>query len=290
MIYLYIRSVVVTEKTTRKELWHLFPGVFFSLISAIVFYGFLNGKERLLFLINHRENVIYTNLNSNAIFLCRLVEIAPVIIQVIYYSIVFVKLPNIHSEKLQNEFSDIENFSIDRIKWFNVSFFVIAFIYIVLYIYSPVNKQNELVYISIFCLFSITVWVLGITSFKQQVASVNWDELDVKSLPDHENGELKDDILAKRLNDYIENKQIYLQTSINLTNLSRDLGTNRSYLSAFINQQFGMNFNSYINQYRVKYINDYLAKYPLTSKDELVQLGGFGSKSTMMRAMKKEIK
>ena len=65
------------------------------------------------------------------------------------------------------------------------------------------------------------------------------------------------------------------------------LGTNRTYLSTIINQQFGMNFNTYINYYRIKYVNEYSKNNPKTSKEDLVQLGGFGSKSTMLRAMNK---
>ena len=55
----------------------------------------------------------------------------------------------------------------------------------------------------------------------------------------------------------MENDFAYLQADISLTNVSRILGTNRSYLSSIINNKFGMNFNAYVNQYRVKYIKDY---------------------------------
>jgi len=34
-------------------------------------------------------------------------------------------------------------------------------------------------------------------------------------------------------------------------------------------------------------VNDYIVKNPLISKEEMVHLGGFGSKSTMNRAINK---
>ena len=57
--------------------------------------------------------------------------------------------------------------------------------------------------------------------------------------------------------------------------------------NALTNQQFGVNFNTYINQYRVKYVNGHVKANPEVTKVELYHLAGFGSISTMKRAKKK---
>ena len=42
-----------------------------------------------------------------------------------------------------------------------------------------------------------------------------------------------------------------------------------------------------MNQFRIRYVEDYLKQHPKTSKDELVNIGGFGSVSSLKRALKK---
>ena len=128
---------------------------------------------------------------------------------------------------------------------------------------------------------------MGVISLKLKKPVLNLEEFKSFKSITLLRSKIKDERLVAELKKYMENEYAYLQPDINLTNVSRILGTNRSYLSAIINHHFGMNFNTYVNRYRVNYVIDYIEKYPFTSKDELVQLSGFGSKSTMHRAMNK---
>jgi YesN/AraC family two-component response regulator len=132
------------------------------------------------------------------------------------------------------------------------------------------------------------MWAMGIASFKQrQLSELLSEEIVQNNLGDTNGINANNQELISKLVEYMEIKQAFLQSDISMTSVCRELGTNRTYLSALINQQFGVNFNAYINQYRVRHITDYLKENPATSKDELVQLGGFGSLSSMNRALKK---
>ena len=51
---------------------------------------------------------------------------------------------------------------------------------------------------------------------------------------------------------YMRTKKPYLNPGLRITDLLEPLGTNRTYLSAFINAQYGMNFSRYINNLRLK--------------------------------------
>jgi len=94
--------------------------------------------------------------------------------------------------------------------------------------------------------------------------------------------------LVKSLMAYFEKEKPYLQPDLTLTNASKVIGTNRTYLSAVINSNFGVNFNVFVNQFRICYVEDYLKLHPKTSKDELVDIGGFGSVSSLKRALNKQ--
>ena len=47
-------------------------------------------------------------------------------------------------------------------------------------------------------------------------------------------------------------KKPYLDSSLRITDLTVPLGTNRTYLSAFINARYGMNFSRYRNKLRLE--------------------------------------
>lgn len=51
---------------------------------------------------------------------------------------------------------------------------------------------------------------------------------------------------------YLEDRKPYLNPEFKITDMARDLVSNRTYISAFINREYGVNFNRFINSYRLK--------------------------------------
>jgi len=51
---------------------------------------------------------------------------------------------------------------------------------------------------------------------------------------------------------FMNEKKPYLNPRLKITELASGLYTNRSYLSAFINMSYNMNFNRYINRCRLE--------------------------------------
>ena len=52
-----------------------------------------------------------------------------------------------------------------------------------------------------------------------------------------------------------------------MTDLVEDLDVNRTVLSAFINQTYGMNFNRYLNRFRLREL-DRLRSHPAKPRQE----------------------
>ncbi len=98
----------------------------------------------------------------------------------------------------------------------------------------------------------------------------------------------KEDQFIQTIKEKILAEQLYLQPKLTLTELSRHLNTNRTYLSAVINHQTGMNFNAFVNDFRLKHIASYAKNNPRTSAEKLAEMSGFGSVSSMHRAMKRQ--
>lgn len=94
--------------------------------------------------------------------------------------------------------------------------------------------------------------------------------------------------LHQRLVKLMEERKPYLHKTINLNKLSLELGTNQTYLSKLINQQYQINFNEFVNKHRVEeacrlIVDGHLKQHSL---EQLAEQCGFNSKSTFYAAFK----
>jgi AraC-like DNA-binding protein len=284
-VYLYIKSIILPQDKLRKELWHFLPGLMMIVVASYLFYVYTSKEDLSYFLRYNRMGFVFVEFKFKVLIISRYIHLALVAIQGIVYSIAFVRIPKHYDEKLRNEFSNIENFSIDWINKYLLSFALIVATGFLSYAVFPLKGLHEPVIIFVFFIYSAFVCRLGVVSLKQQKVEIDLDEVDLESIPTPVLNGVKDDILVRKLTDYMECKQAFLQPDVSLTSVCTKLGTNRTYLSSLINQQFGVNFNTYINRYRIDYVNEYLKENPNVLCDELAQIGGFGSVSTMKRAM-----
>jgi len=286
-IYLYIKSIVIENNKLKSNLWHFALGAIVMVFASLFFYVYIGKEDMIFFLKYNKVGYHFTGLKFQLLIFTRYVELIIIALQAVYYSIAFIKIPKEYNERLKNEFSNIENFSIDWINKYNISFGICGLTGFIFYTFTPIRGYHELIIEFVFFVFSAFLCAMGIVSTKQQMPSVDLDEIKIFEIKQNLRNKFTDDRLLNELKNHIEIERAYLQPEISLTNVSRLLGTNRSYLSSIINQQFGVNFNTYINQYRVKYVHDYLENNPLITKEELVHLSGFGSRSTMNRALSK---
>ncbi|MEX0289089.1 MAG: helix-turn-helix domain-containing protein [Flavobacteriaceae bacterium] len=83
-------------------------------------------------------------------------------------------------------------------------------------------------------------------------------------------------------------QQLYKQVSIKSDTVARSLGIPTYQLSQIINDQLGMNFNSYVNKFRVAAAKKMLQSNPEYTIDAIGKECGFKSKSSFYAAFKKE--
>lgn len=84
----------------------------------------------------------------------------------------------------------------------------------------------------------------------------------------------------------METNKPFLNKDYSLLDLSRDMYTNKSYVSNAINVISGRNFRQFINYYRVKYSVELIKNSPHLRVEELADMSGFNSTVTYNMAFK----
>jgi AraC-like DNA-binding protein len=90
--------------------------------------------------------------------------------------------------------------------------------------------------------------------------------------------------------DYFSQHRPFTKPRYSIKDLSDELGVPSYLLSSFINQEYGKNFNEFVNDQRIDYLVDLVKQEPKHldyTLEVLGQLGGFNSRSTFIEAVKR---
>lgn len=215
---------------------------------------------------------------------------------------------------LMEEFSYEKYINFNWLRGIIVSFFCI----LLLWIYDSVNPscENDAIYL----IGSLVVWAVACFFFYRQarvigvvkayksvdsqsvaapleandealasvVASSDTDidtdtDTDLSDTPTDEQSVQQEAAFAERMHLLFERDHVYLNPRLRLTELAALLGTNRTYLSQYINQCCDTTFYDFVNDYRIHH-----AKLLLHSTDDTLDTiatkSGFNSLSTFRRA------
>lgn len=146
-----------------------------------------------------------------------------------------------------------------------------------------------------FFLFLLTFHIYYAIEFNSVKIQNNFEqknetlEKEAPSLPVSEVKEDKLMLLYRRIIDYTEKDKFYLNSNASIYDLTQALNTNRTYISAALNQKGKTNFNDFINSYRINFViqefeKDIHKKYTLKV---IYTSAGFVHQSQFNRAFKK---
>lgn len=162
--------------------------------------------------------------------------------------------------------------------------------------FTTVSANSNLLFDTLWC-FITMVYVLFILRkiIHQEVFTVTApegdDEKDETESPKaDEKGEYYKTLSRTAVDALIEEKKYYLDPSLTLQKLAIQLGTNRQYLSNYINREKGKTFYEYINNFRLEEAVRILSsnpKHPQTMEEVATQ-SGFNTYSTFLRSFVKK--
>lgn len=93
--------------------------------------------------------------------------------------------------------------------------------------------------------------------------------------------------IETRLNEWKEHKS-YLHFHLTIQDLSKAVGINRTYLSNYINDSYGENFNNWVNRLRIEEAKEYIRIYPEYSLSEVARKVGFADLAHFSKLFKKK--
>ena len=88
--------------------------------------------------------------------------------------------------------------------------------------------------------------------------------------------------IEEALDTWIKNKG-YTTKSITIDQLTQEVGTNRTYLSSYINSTFGFSFRKWITSLRVEEAKNIMLKHPTMKISEVSDQIGFLTDSHFIR-------
>jgi AraC-like DNA-binding protein len=288
--YIYFRLLTIDEKfTLKKHLRFLVPSLVISISYAIgVFLTPTNEYRIWLFNENAFPDSPYIHFLAIMRIITRIFFMTVVAATYIANYLLLKK----YGHKAEQYYSDINDGKYNNAKILNYSillFTVGSFLAILIGRQLIVPKET-MIYV-LWTIFTVTIYIIGYMGFKQKSINPTYDSFDESeaalNISEQEiiaSNDAKQKLQEKLL-DLFENKKIYLNSQLNILDIVKVTGTNRTYISSIINQLYNQNFCTYVNSFRIAEMERIILEKPEVTYEYLADVCGFGSISSMKRTI-----
>lgn len=290
LYFWYIKLLTVETKIESRNLWKLFPALFFGVVTALV-YAFMSPHERQLFIehyvMQHKTYADETLIIGVQKWIYRAVRMV-FAVQVVFFLVYGSRLVVRYNERIANFYSNLEERTIVWVRLLLFSFVVTSLISMVFNVIGKgvfIDKAFLLLIPSV--VFSVLLFFIGFQGYMQNhtVADLEKDE---QQSPISNLKKMNNKVLRKKLLALFEQEAVFKQQDLKITHVSAMLQTNRTYVSNLINTDFSCTFNDFVNKYRLDYAKQLLAEETskVYSLDYIAEKSGFGSLSTFNRVFR----
>ena len=210
-----------------------------------------------------------------------------------------------HTAMLRNNVGNLEYFDL---RWSSI-LIIVLFVVQLLWAFESVSQltwfsasvtDRNLLFDTCYCFLAI-VFVVFVTRkiIQQQVFVISPEENESAESEVLEEGIPTTDtrnhyhkvLLHNNIDKIMREEKYYLETDLTLLKLAKYLGTNRQYLSNYINQEKHKTFYDYINDFRLEEAERLLDSKndnKACSMEEIATLSGYNSYTTFLRSFKKK--
>ncbi|TWJ17469.1 helix-turn-helix protein [Bacteroides zoogleoformans] len=314
LYYLYIRKLTDTKSLRIRDYRVLLPALLVSLTTALLYIAM--GDERIAFV----ESYFYEHATSPAIYsgvakaqCIRLILMKVVftvqLIPVCYYG--FKRLAAFN-EQINNFYANTEGKTLAPIRSLLTVFLIFTFLSAIAnYIGRDFFIQESWMVTIPSVIFSTMIFSVAYIGFKQNFNAIDFcrdeqtaGEKDELTLTATEEDDYDDErtcakdtrnrenpdflLLGETIGRIIKSQQLFRQKGLLITDVAKLAGSNRTYISTYLNQELNTSFSDFINNYRVEYAKSLLAsKDPVYSIPEIFEMSGFTNEVSFYRIFKK---
>jgi len=193
-----------------------------------------------------------------------------------------------YGDKAEQFYSDIQDGKYNNANLLNRSIILMsltAFVFTLLG-RNYLMEQTTLIIIG-WIVFSVMLFIIGYMGITQKSINPTYEpETDIQAWNDEIKplSDTQKRILKKLLNEFEENK-VFLNSQLNILDVVQAIGTNRTYISNIINQQYHQNFCAFVNGYRMDELKRIINENHHVSNEILAEICGFGSLISLRRAV-----
>lgn len=283
MFHIYIRLLTIDRKFSfRKHSIYLAAPTILGLL-YLIGAGSIDKDSYHQLLFGDGQPVSFSGLYQRIMML--LIKIV-FLIQVVFTVWKNYWLLKTYGNKAGQYYSDIEKSNINKATLLNITMLIVACASLILRCLGRHYFTDELTGITIASItFSSTLFVIGLLGYQQELINPMFETAETPTI--NKTSETKTKVLEQQLSKALENK-IYLNPSLTIRDLASAIGSNRTYLSNYINSEHKTSFCAYVNKYRVKELQSILKENPQQSLEILADLAGFGCIDSLKRAVKNE--
>ncbi len=274
-LYLYTKSVL-QKFNWRKDFIHFIPAVIEFICFSILFSYPAATKLKW-----DDADIIYGIHMLLAYFF------------ILGYALLIIQLINRHKKVIVNYDSSIHGKTLQWVKW--VCYYVLLTLVIIL---SPIflTESQEALFSSIFNIINVAfIFGVALSGFRQVFIIIPQQEIIYESATEKTNDrEVTENLNVKEyeaLLAFMEQEKPYVNPQLQLSDLAKQLNHPSRKLSNLINEIGGLNFNQFINQFRVEAAKKLLVN-PEVGHLNLLGIAhrvGFNSKTSFYTTFKQAV-
>jgi AraC-like DNA-binding protein len=290
MFYIYIRLLTVDDKFSFKahaRFLNIPAFIFLLYVAGILATPFEEYKKWVFDRSNYQSlspGVQYLN------FILLLIRFT-IIVQIIAVAAGNFKLIKKYGNKAGQYYSHLEDDDASTVQlsnWVFLSIGIVAVFWASIgrsyFMHDMTAFLPTLISLCVTIVYATMFFAIGWIGQKQKALNPTF-EIETEEVT-HGNRSInvaQRKILKKILVLFNEEK-IYLNMNLTILDVAQSVGTNRTYISSIINQQYDQNFCTFVNSFRVDELEKVIKENPSFSLDVLSESCGFGTVHSLKRA------
>lgn len=263
------------------------PSILGGIICGMLYFS-MKTQENVDFINQYLYHNEYAHLEGTARILaiahhvCRLIFC----LQVIFVAVIGTKKIRKYHEIINQLYADTENKDVRGISTLLYLFVATSLCSIIFNVIGRYYFINNM-WLSIPSLsFTILLFLIGWYGMHQHFTISDVMIHHPKEVEENGNkiySHTDKDNICRQLDQLMQEKKLFLEHDLRLEQVTRELGTNRTYLLQALKDDKGTTFKEYINRLRIIYAEKLMEDNPTLTKSDIAMMSGYNTLSSFYR-------